>query len=352
MRSRRRDLLAIFSSATLTLALGAAAAAEDGVLRLLPGATIKAAGNQIKGPVQAETPTEVKIANQTVPVEQIDSLEYEPALPKALLARNQETAGNLTKAAELYGEAAAEAGPGKPLAARAALFQRARVVAALALGDKSRMEEAGRLLETFIRSNPQSRQLGPALETLARLEVARGELDRADKDLADLAKVPWAEPRARVLQANLLVKRGQPDQAIARLDELLSKAPEGSERRREALLAKAEALGGLKKFDEGVKIAREVIHGAGPEDAEAQSAAHNTLGELLRQAGKPKDALIEFLQTDILYPRDREQHPRALAQIADLCRELKLEDQAKDAADRLRAEYPTSPYAAALGAGR
>src|SRR4051794_10490922 len=104
MRVRRRDLLAVLTSAALTPVLAAAAAAEDGVLKLLPGATVKAAGNQIKGPVQAETPSEVRIANQTVPIEQIDTLEYEPMPPKYLLARNQEGGGNLAKAAELYGE--------------------------------------------------------------------------------------------------------------------------------------------------------------------------------------------------------------------------------------------------------
>lgn len=348
----RRDLLALLSTASLTCALTLAAGAEDGVLRLAPGATIKAAGNQIKGPIQAETPTEVKIGAQTVPVEQIDSLEYEPTPPKYLLARNQEGAGNLAKAADLYGEAAAEAGPSKPLVARASLFQRARLVAAIAQADKSRADEAVRLLEAFLRANPQGRQLAPALETLARLELSRGELDRADRALGDLAKVPWAEPRARVLQSRVLVRRGQVDQAIAGLDAYLAKAPEGQGPRRDALLAKAEALGAQKKFDEAEKIARDVVRSAGPEDAETQAAAHNTLGEVLRLAGKPKDALVEFLHTDILYPRDREEHPRALARIVDLCRELKLEDQAKDAADRLKAEYPTSPYATAVSGTR
>ncbi len=348
MLARRRDFLALLTSTSLTLLLALAAGAEDGVLKLAPGATIKAAGNQIKGPITSESPIEVKIGTQTVPVEQIDSLEYEPTPPKYLLAKNAEGAGNLTKAADLYGEAATEAGPGKPLVTRASLFQRARVVAAIAQADKSKGDEAVRLLEGFIRGNPQSRQLAPALETLARLDMSRGQLDRAEKSLTDLAKVPWAEPKARVMQARLLVQRGQADQAVARLDDLLSKTSGGPERKRDALLAKAEALGAQKKFDEAMKIAQEIIRNAGPEDAETQAAAHNTLGEVLKLAGKTKDALIEFLHTDILYSRDREQHPRALAQIVDLCRELKLDEQAKEAADRLKAEYPSNPYTAAL----
>ena len=87
-----------------------------------------------------------------------------------------------------------------------------------------------------------------------------------------------------------------------------------------------------------------MIQGAPAEDAATQAAAHNTLGDCLRAAGRPKDALYAYLHTDLLFFKDKEQHPRALAQIVQIWRELKRHDRADEALDRLKAEYPKSPY--------
>lgn len=344
MRRRRADALPLL----LLVAIAAPAWAEDGTLKLSPGATVTAPGNQIKGTIQAETPTEVKIAGRSVPVDQIDSIEYDGLTQSYAQARIRETTGNLAEAADLYGRAATEAGAAKPLIARDAQFKKARLIADLALADPARATEAIGLLDQFNRQHANSRQLGPSLELLARLHLAKGDNDRAEKALAELGKLKWAEPRASILQARVLARRGKYDEAIGRFDSLLAAAPKESAQRRDALLGKAEALAGQKKFAEAEGVVRSLIQAAGPEDLEAQAAAHNALGDLLRQAGKPKDALIEYLHTDILYPKDREQHPRALAQIVELCRELKFEDQARDAAERLKQDYPTSPYAAGI----
>ena len=49
----------------------------------------------------------------------------------------------------------------------------------------------------------------------------------------------------------------------------------------------------------------------------------------------------------MLYAKDKEQHPRALAQIAQLWRELKREDRANETMERLKQEYPRSPWLSA-----
>jgi hypothetical protein len=72
---------------------------------------------------------------------------------------------------------------------------------------------------------------------------------------------------------------------------MIKNAPDGSTRQREARLAKAESLVVLKKFAEAEADVRAVIKATPTEDYQAQSAAYNTLGDCLRAAGKPKDAL-------------------------------------------------------------
>ena len=137
---------------------------------------------------------------------------------------------------------------------------------------------------------------------------------------------------------------GSHDEAISELDRLIAAFPERSVQQREARLAKAESLVGLKKFKEAEVLVRQVIQAAPAEDAPAQAAAYNTLGDCLRAANRPKDALLAYLHTDLLYAKDKEEHPRALYQIEKLFRQLKQDGRADEYAQRLRQEYPRSPW--------
>ena len=80
------------------------------------------------------------------------------------------------------------------------------------------------------------------------------------------------------------------------------------------------------------------------EDAAAQAPAYNTLGDCLRAANRPKDALIAYLHTDMLYSKDKEEHPRALHEIATSFRQLKQDARADEFAQRLKQEYPRSVW--------
>jgi tetratricopeptide (TPR) repeat protein len=142
----------------------------------------------------------------------------------------------------------------------------------------------------------------------------------------------------------LLARRGEHAQAVAALDALIKSAPENSARRREARLTRAECLAAQEKFTEAEAEVRSLIKALPAEDAPTQSLAYNTLGDCLRAAHKPKDALLAYLHTDLLYAKDREQHPRALARIAQVWRELKREDRSDEVMQRLRQEYPQSPW--------
>ncbi len=67
-----------------------------------------------------------------------------------------------------------------------------------------------------------------------------------------------------------------------------------------------------------------MIKAAPAEDAATQAAAHNTLGDCLRAAGRPKEALYAYLHTDILFSKEKDEHAKALAQIAQLWRDPQL----------------------------
>ena len=157
--------------------------------------------------------------------------------------------------------------------------------------------------------------------------------------------MPRRRERAAVLRAKLLAKQGKHDEAIAELDRLIASSPEGSDRQREARLAKAESLAGMKKFKEAEALVRAGDPGEpGRGRRLRRPPAYNTLGDCLRAANRPKDALIAYLHTDLLYSKDKEEHPRALHRIERLFRQLKQDGRADEYAQRLRQEYPRSPW--------
>jgi tetratricopeptide (TPR) repeat protein len=326
-------------------------------VELVPDSTIKTPGNRIRGQITAETPAAVKIkpgvgAEQSIPVDQIKAISYDNTTPSFTLAQTRENAGMLTEAIDLYKRALTEAS-GKPFVAEAARFARARILADAALADPARADAAIAELDAAIKAHPNSRHLGPTLIQLIRLELQKGNAARAQAALGELkSKVPWATTSAAVLEARLLSKAGKNDQAIAKLDQIIKGAEKGSVQAREALLAKSEALVAAQKYDEAAAAVRQVIEQSPAEDDRVQALAHNTLGDAYRAAGRPKDALLEYLKTDILYDGNKEQHPRALAQIAQLWRELKQDARADETIEKLRQQYPQSPYANARNAPR
>jgi tetratricopeptide (TPR) repeat protein len=333
-------------SLILALVFTATVAADEVVL--VPNSTVKGAiGGRVRGTIQSESPTEVVVklgaTSINVPTGEITSIHYDGQPPSFALAESRESANQLSEAADLYKKAAAEAA-GKPFIEQAAKFRQAQLVAELALGDPNRAAEAVTLLDAAVRAYPTSRHVVASLDSLARLQLNKGDYAAVEKTLAEMARQPQSADRAAVLRAKVFDKKGEHDKAIAEYDKLIQGSPDGSVRRREAQLAKAESLVGLKKYADAETDVRAVIKATPPEDYQAQSAAYNTLGDCLRAAGKPKDALLAYLHTDLLYAKDKEQHPRALANLSKLWRELKRDDRADETWNRLKQDYPQSPW--------
>jgi tetratricopeptide (TPR) repeat protein len=348
MKMNTRGLLSV---GAMILALAGTSVADEVIL--IPNSTFKVPGNRVRGNIDAETPNVVKIqptagAAQEIPVDQIASVSYSGQPPMMQLAETSESQGNVAEAIDRYKRAASEASS-LPLAAQAAQFGAARALAGLALASPNKADEAIKALEAFLKAHPKSRHQGPALELIARLSLAqgasaKGAVARADSALNDLAAIPWAADRAAILKTRVLAKKGQNDEAVKQLDAIIASAPKGSRKAVEAQLARAESLVALKKFPDAEASVKGVIKEIPVEAADLQAQANNTLGDCLRAAGQPKNALKAYLRTDILFDKDKEEHARALSQIAQIWRELKRDDRADEVVERLKQQYPQSPW--------
>jgi tetratricopeptide (TPR) repeat protein len=349
MTRRRSRILPVLAS-SLILPLAAISASLADVITLTPDATTKGdSAGKVRGTVVSESPTkvEVKLGNSVtaIPTNEVASIDYDNDPPSLESARTKEAGNALVEAAELYKKAAAEAAT-RPYIAEEASFGQVRVIGELALIEPSRMGEAISLLETFSRTYKNGRHIGPALESLAKLQLAKDNYTGLEQTLTQLAKLPGGEDRASLYRIKILSRKGSIDQAIVELDKAIAASPEGSVKRRDAQIAKAEGLVTQKKFKDAETLIKAVIKAAPAEDASTQAAAHNTLGACLRAAGRPKEALYAYLHTDMLFSKEKDEHAKALVQIAQLWRDPQLNrpDRAEETMERLKQEYPRSPY--------
>jgi tetratricopeptide (TPR) repeat protein len=336
-------------AAALFVALAGVLNADD--VNLVSGAKLKEAiGGRVRGQVQSESPTEVVVqlgaTSTAVPTELIQSVRYDGQSASFQLAEARESAGLLAEAADLFKKAATESA-GKPFPLQAAQFREAEVLTALALVEPDRAKEAKDKLAKFVQAYPGGRHIVGARACQVRLQLHAGEFAAAETAIAALARLPGGAERAGVLRTKVLAKQGKHEAAIAALDKLIATYPKGSERQRAAQLAKAESLAAMKQYKEAEKLVREIIKANPPEDAEAQAPAYNTLGDCLRAANRPTDALMAYLHTDQLYSKDKEEHPRALYHISNLFRQRKQDGRADEYAQRLKQEYPRSPWTTA-----
>jgi tetratricopeptide (TPR) repeat protein len=347
-RRRHRALPVLVSS--LMIPLVALSASFGDVVTLTPDAATKAGtSGTVRGTVISESPTkvEVKLGEKitAVPTADIASIDYDGDPPSLESARTKEASNALVEAADLYKKAAAEAST-RPFIAEDAAFGQVRVITELALIEPTRTNEAIGLLEAFSRTYKNGRHIALALESLAKLQLAKENYSGLEQTLTQLAKLPGGDDRASLYRIKILTRKGSLDQAVVELDKVISGSPDGSVKKRDAQIAKAEALVSQKKFGDAEALIKGVIKAAPAEDAATQAAAHNTLGECLRAAGRPKEALFAYLHTDMLFSKEKDEHAKALSQLARLWRDPQLNrpDRAEEVLERLKQEYPRSPY--------
>ena len=349
-RQPARRFAALVGGSLVAQVITAATALAVDVVTLTLDATTKgaAAGGIFRGTVVSESPSkvEVKLGNNVtaIPTAEIAAIVYDGHPVSLEQAQAKDAAGSLAEAIELYKKAVGEAAT-KPFIAEDAAFGQARATADLAQVEPDKVADAIAQLDAFSRKYKDGRHVGPALEALAQLQIARENYSGAEATLVALGKLPGGNDRSASLRVKLLSHKGQAADAITEIDKMIAANPDGSVRKRDAILAKAGVLVTLKKYGEAESLVRSVIKAAPPEDAATQAIAHNTLGDCLRAAGKSKDALYAYLHTDLLFSKDKDEHARALGQIAQLWRELKRPDRADETLERLKQDYPRSAAA-------
>ncbi len=229
-------------------------------------------------------------------------------------------------------------------------FYKAFANAKLALGggDDSQKNDSIKEMVAFRSKYSNSYHYFEAVEALGDLAVGIGEFDKATafyKLLGDNA--PWASHklRAKVLEGRAYQSQEKWAEALERYEMVLrvDSSIEGAEEQKLfAILGKAACLAATGKHAEGIKIVEDVVARGDPNDAALFANAYNTMGKCYQLSNKPKDALLAFLHTDILFYTAPEAHAEALSNLDTLWTQMGRPERALQARRVLKQRYPGS----------
>ena len=344
-----RRCLAVWTGAALfaaaLLAAAPALAQQDTI--------IGRGGTPIRGTIVGISPTAVKIettgVTRDVEVREIQRLSFGDEPAELRNAREQALAGQFENALESLSKIKLDEIK-VPAIRQDVGYYSAYCNAKLALtagGDRAAAIDE---LRAFIGQNRNTFHFFEGVELLGDLNYAIGKYGEAATFYGLLTQADWPEyqMRATVLQARAQSAEGKHAEALAGYDKVLAwgvNTPEAVELKMHATVGRAVCLAATGKHDEGIAIIEDMIVKNDPSDARLFGRAYNALGACYLRADKPRDALMAYLYTDILFFTDHESHAEALYHLSKLWSQVNRADRAVEARSMLQTRYPGSRWA-------
>ncbi|GHV09818.1 hypothetical protein AGMMS50229_20540 [Campylobacterota bacterium] len=197
-------------------------------------------------------------------------------------------------------------------------------------------------LVDFVRNHKDNWHSIQANEILGDLLLAAGSADAARKYYQPLIDAPWPEYRMRglIARANIDLQTGKIADAKKGFEAVAAaKEPNLDTQKLTAKMGIVRCLAEDKDYDKAVASLNEVITAANPDDAPLCAAAYNLLGDFSRDAGKKNDAILAYLHVDLLYPKVRMEHIKALQQLTVLWKEKGNPQREQEARQKLKDRY-------------
>ena len=229
-------------------------------------------------------------------------------------------------------------------------FLRAYSMGKLALAGSGDRAAASKALLGFASGATNSFHFYDVARMLGDIAVSSGDYASAAKYYGGLANAPWPDYKmsALVLEGRALLAQDKAADAVKRFDQVLSTnaSVAGAARQKSfAAVGKAKALASSGDAKQGIELAQKVVDNADPQDKELFGRAYNALGLCYLKSNQPKDALLAYLHTDILFYTDPEIHAEALYYLTNLWKQINDPDRATDARNLLNDRYPGSTWA-------
>ena len=204
--------------------------------------------------------------------------------------------------------------------------------------------DAEKELLEFIKNHKTSYHYFDICEVYGDLMVQQGRFEDAKKSYAALAKAPWPEYslKATVSLGMAEVYEKKADAARKNFETVIATTDDSPQTERQKSVAKiglALCLVVEQKYDESIKALEAIARESGSEDSSFQALVYNSLGSAYDRSDKPRDAVLAYMHTDILFSAARSEHIRALTELARLWKKIQRNDRAEDVASRLKELY-------------
>ncbi len=348
--------------ALLAVALGAPVMAQEEAAPTASGGrdTVrKVTGEQMIGVnVTSETYETVTVDGKPIPAAEIDTITHFDQPPKYIQAMSNFKQYQLENAIKNFEEAKATPGA-RPWLKHYCDYYIARCYQAQAEAappaDRAKfVSGAVSRFEALIKETPKGYWVPSAMSSLGQCYYSMGDFPKALAVYQQIEKANMGAAwvlRAQLWQGKILTAQRQADAAIAALTKVAETAKEKhADVYNEAEIALAEAYIVGQKFKDAETLLKGLVEDANQKE-EIKAAAHNTLGDCYMAQNKVKEARWEYLRTNVLYSKVKDQDARALFSAANCFEMLKDKANADKLRDELKRSYPDSPWARALAGG-
>jgi tetratricopeptide (TPR) repeat protein len=214
-------------------------------------------------------------------------------------------------------------------------------------GDKAAASAA---MLSFVSRAPQNYHFYEAAEVLGDLAMASGKWADAVKYYGPIAGAPWPDYQMRANNALGRANLGEKQfgEALTKFQAVIgadASTPEAIRQKNLAHVGRAICLAETGKAPEGISILQDLINKNDPQDAALFARAYNALGQCYVKQGKPKDAVLALLHTDVLFFNEADAHAEALYHLSKLWLEVNKSDRATAARATLKQRYAGSIWA-------
>lgn len=317
--------------------------------------TVKSTGKAVQGEITTANKTEVTIKPKTgeaqkIPANDIERIKWDGEPAKLINAKSLEDNDNFEKLLELYTDVQKESN-GKLKTYLDYLI--ARTMARQALEDDSKIDDAVKKLEAFLKANADHLGFYEGQRFLGLLYGAKGDYAKAQTSFETLGKAPWKDFQiaAKVAVGRMQLKQNNIDGAAKTFGEAASgKAETDSEKARlsEAHVGQAACLAKQSKHDEALKMIDDVIKSTSTDESATMAFAYVLQGDCYQAQNKPKDAALAYLHVPVLFPKEKAAHAEALYHLAKISGTIGQPDRAAEARELLLESFPASEWAKKL----
>ena len=209
-------------------------------------------------------------------------------------------------------------------------------------GDKN---QAGNLLVTFLQEHADSYHYYEVVELFGDLAYAVGSFDKAAEQYTILTTSPWTDLKVKgtLRLANSTVGKGEFANALVMFEKVAAvqaTTPLMQSTVSEAKAGQARCLGETGKAAAGIALTDKLIKDNDPKTQKQLFAqAYNAQGVCYRSNKQPKDAILAFLHTHLIFNESADAHAESLYHLSQLWSEVSKADRAQDSKRLLREKY-------------